>query len=277
MEEWIMQVTKYFAGALMVLSAIVFTGCSDKSDGSPDKGKPSTQTSAKIQFVSTLTDATLLSSSNTETIENYIKNTLSDGKTIVLLDRTDQAGVADIAKMMQNTKKFSAFVVHSQNSTADFDVSSIIFNTPSANIAGYQITSDCYVNGLDADLGGTVKNLDAEGNITNSNDVTVSVPFYSCRFDTQEQINAFTSNVLGQMKTANVKNIIIGTVSNSLFETLKTAVPSADSAYSVAEVKAGTDYTIFMLYQTRYWGYNGVTETSVASGITAYSVDIAWK
>lgn len=272
-----MRVCKYFACALIALPAIIFTGCSDKSGGSPDKGKPSTQTSAKIQFVSTLTDASLLSASNTETIENYIESTLADGKTIILLDRTDQAGVVDMAKMMQRTKKFSAFVIHSQNSMTDFDLSSIIFNTPSDNIVGYKIESDCYVTGLSVDLGGTVKNLDAEGNITNSNDVTVSVPFYSCRFDTQEQINAFTSNVLGQMKTANVKNIIIGTVSNSLFETLKTAVPSADSAYSVAEVKAGTDYTIFMLYQTRYWGYNGVTETSVASGITAYSVDIAWK
>ena len=277
MEERIMRGSKYFAGALIAVLAGTFTGCSDKSGGSPDEGKPSTQTSGKIQFVSTLTDASLLSSSNVGTIESYVESTLSEGKTVILLDRTDQAGVVDISKMMQNTQKFSAFVVHSQNSETDFEVSSIVFNTPSDNIVGYKIESDCYVTGLSVDLGGTVNNLDAEGNITNSNDVTVSVPFYSCRFDTQEQINAFTSNVLGQMKTANVKNIIIGTVSNSLFETLKTAVPSADSAYSVAEVKAGTDYTIFMLYQTRYWGYNGVTETSVASGITAYSVDIAWK
>ena len=277
MEERIMRGSKYFAGALIAVLAGTFTGCSDKSGGSPDEGKPSTQTSGKIQFVSTLTDASLLSSSNVGTIESYVESTLSEGKTVILLDRTDQAGVVDISKMMQNTQKFSAFVVHSQNSETDFEVSSIVFNTPSDNIVGYKIESDCYVTGLSVDLGGTVNNLDAEGNITNSNDVTVSVPFYSCRFDTQEQINAFTSNVLGQMKTANVKNIIIGTVSNSLFETLKTAVPSADSAYSVAEVKAGTDYTIFMLYQTRYWGYNGVTETSVVSGITAYSVDIAWK
>lgn len=272
-----MRVCKYFACALIALPAIIFTGCSDKSGGSPDKGKPSTQTSAKIQFVSTLTDASLLSASNTETIENYIESTLADGKTIILLDRTDQAGVVDMAKMMQRTKKFSAFVIHSQNSMTDFDLSSIIFNTPSDNITGYKIESDCYVNGLTVDLGGIVKNLDVDGNVTKSNEVTVSVPFHSCRFDTEEQINAFTSSALGQIKTNSQKNFIIGTVSNALFETLKTAVPSADSAYSVVEVKAGTDYTIFMLYATRYWGFNGVTETSVASGITAYSVDIAWK
>ena len=60
-------------------------------------------------------------------------------------------------------------------------------------------------------------------------------------------------------------------------QALQSAVTSADSGYTAAEVFKGSEYSIFMLYATRYWGFNGVSESEITDGITAYAVDISWK
>lgn len=235
--------------------------------GSPDEEKPTNGTSAKIKFVSTLSDASLLSSSNKDVISSYVEDELSDGKTIVLLDRTDQAGVSYAAEIMKTTEKFSAFVVHSQNGTDDFDVSTLVFNSPADKITGYPITSDCYTVGLSVNLVGTFK----------GNEVKVAVPFHYCQINSQEQVTAFASETFSKLYAVGQNFFVLGTVKNELFAGLQSTITSVDSKYTVTEVKAGPDYTIFLLFATRYWGYNGVEETSVAGDVTAYAVDFAWK
>ena len=270
--------SRYFSGILMSLAVLSLSGCTDKGGGSDQPTGPSVRTSAHIQFVSRLSDATLYSSaSEASQVGDYVNGLLSEGGTVAILDRTDMNGVAYAADMLVDSKKFSSFVVLGQNGTEDFDVSTIVFNAPSDLVSGFEIENGCYASGLKVEIDGTVTNYDENGNVTKANAVKATVPLFSCRFDTESQVNAFASSTLAAMKTYDRQCVILGTVRNSLLTGLQSAVTAADSGYAVAEVTAGSDYTVFMLYATRYWGFNGVEETSVAGGITSYAVDIAWK
>lgn len=276
-----MRINGYYKWLLMLSAAMAFAGCSkDGGDDTQQPGGSSIKTSAKVQFVSRLTDASLFSSSSdADEVDGFVNTALNDNGTVVLLDRTDKSGVSYVADMIVASRKWSGFVSLGQNGTDDFDVSTIVFNNPSDRISGYQILSGSYVSGLSVDISGTVTNLDAEGNVTNTNNVTVSVPFYSCRFETEDQINAFggASGVMNVMKSVSREFVVIGTVKNDLMQALQSAVTSADSGYTAAEVFKGSEYSIFMLYATRYWGFNGVSESEITGGITAYAVDISWK
>ena len=130
---------------------------------------------------------------------------------------------------------------------------------------------------MSSSIDGVLTNLDADGNVTSSSEVEVAVGLYSCHFETEEQISSFCSDVLSKMKATDNKFVLVGAVKNGLMETLQSSVSSADSAFSVTEVKAGSGYSIFVMMASRYWEYNGVSETQLDGGITSYDVDIAWK
>ncbi len=276
-----MRIYGYFSAILTVSAVLSFAGCSEKENGGGGGyDGPSVQTSAKIHLVSRLSDETLFSSdADVDAVSEYVNTELnSDRTTVAFLDRTDVSGVADAEQILLDVRKWSSFIPLGQSGQEDFDVTTFVFNEPAELVTAYDITSDSYVSGRTVTLSGTLTNYNDKGEVTNVNDnITSTVPLSYCRIDSQEQITALASETLAEMFNASQTFVVIGTVKNELLAELQSAVSSSNSRCAVTEVKAGTDYTIFMLYTTRYWGYNGVTETSVASGITAYSVDIAWK
>ena len=44
----------------------------------------------------------------------------------------------------------------------------------------------------------------------------------------------------------------------------------------VHEVVKGPAYTIFMLADSRFWGYVDVASTSLGNGIEAYGIHVMW-
>lgn len=278
-----MQIKYCIWGLLQASVILLLAGCSKSNEtgGDDDQtgGNSSIQTSLKVQFVSRLTDASLIgSSSDAEAIEDFV-NEIMEGNAAILLDRTDHSGITYIAEILVDSRNFSSFILLGRSGTDDFDVSTIVFNEPSDYIPSYQISYGSYVAGLSLNIDGTVTNLDSEGNVTGTNAVTITVPLFSCRLDTEEQVSAFvaSSGVMSTLKSDNRNFVLVGTVRNSLMSSLSEGVTSADSEYATYEVYAGSDYTIFMIVSTRYWGYNGVTETGLTNNVMAYAVDISWN
>ena len=273
-----MSVIRYFAGVLSIAAIFAVAGCAEKGDGGGYDG-PSVATSAKLHFISRLSDDALFASdADADAVGDYIGTAMNgDDVTVAFLDRTDMSGAADAAQILLDTRKWSSFIALGQTGAEDFDVTTFVFNEPAELVTAYQIEQGCYVSGRSVELSGTLTNYDDNGDVTNVRAVTTTVPLFSCRLNSQEQVTAFSSVTMTDLRSASQNFMLVGTVKNDLLASLQEEVPAANSGYTAVQVAAGPDYTIFLLFATRYWGYNGVEETSVAGDVTAYAVDFAWK
>ena len=76
----------------------------------------------------------------------------------------------------------------------------------------------------------------------------------------------------------NMPLLMIGTVKNDLFESLQAAGQSAGTSYgfNVFEVSKGSLYTIFLLTEERFWGFNKVETETIANGIESYRISVMW-
>ena len=148
----------------------------------------------------------------------------------------------------------------------------IYYKNPSRTLKSHQSGIGAYMTGVPAPLTGVITRADGTKKV-----VDVDMKFYTARFETESQVNAFGSSTFTAVRNENKNFIAIGTVKNELFASLQNAVKTADSAYSVTEVAKGSAYTIYMIAGARYWGLNGVEKKSVASGIDSYEINLMWK
>lgn len=94
--------------------------------------------------------------------------------------------------------------------------------------------------------------------VTGTKDISFDVNFLTARFETADQIAAFGggNGVLRSFYDQTMSLLMIGTVKNDLFAQLESAAQSASGSYAlkVINVAAGSQYTIFMLTEERFWG-----------------------
>lgn len=116
--------------------------------------------------------------------------------------------------------------------------------------------------------------------MTATKDISFDVNFLTARFETADQISAFggKNGILRSCYDRNMSLLMIGTVKNDLFAQLESAAKSAAGSYEfkVFNVAAGSQYTIFMLTEERFWGFNGVETKSLTGGISAYNISVMW-
>ena len=119
-----------------------------------------------------------------------------------------------------------------------------------------------------------------DGEVTATKDISFDVNFLTARFETADQISAFggKNGILRSCYDRNMSLLMIGTVKNDLFAQLESAAKSAAGSYEfkVFNVAAGSQYTIFMLTEERFWGFNGVETKSLTGGISAYNISVMW-
>lgn len=261
------------------LLAVAMIGCTGK-EGGEGEGKETTETSAIVEYVSTLTDKSLMDSeSDYSEIRSFVKTLYSDGKApLVLLDRTDGAAKGKVAGIALDNTKWTSFAMYRQSSEDSFEGSSFIFQKPTRNVYNMACGSGCHIAGLDVALNGNIIRKDPDGNIISQKTVEAQAEMYNVNFSTSEQVAAFggESGVFRSLVSAKKNLVMLGTVKNEDFETLKGAVAAVDASYVVSELKKGTEYTLFMLGSKRYWRLNGVSETPLSNGIVSYSVDLRW-
>ena len=274
---------RYLKAIALFSAAVFFAGCSEKGGETPGgEDKPSNRSIAEIQFVSRLTDGTLVGTDGDfSSINDYMVNTLKGRKeaSLTLLDRMDGAQVKKIMDLSVNTYRWNTFALNRMASASVYEGSAVFFNNPASSVASYSSGNGSYVCGLVPSVAGKYQKLDADGNVISSNDVTSDINFYTVRFSSEDQINAFggASGTMMTIKQAARNMILIGTVKNSLFDKLSGAVTAADSAYNVKEIAKGKDYTIFMLSNSRFWNYYGYEEVPLAGDIVSYEISVGWK
>ena len=73
--------------------------------------------------------------------------------------------------------------------------------------------------------------------------------------------------------------LMIGTVKNDLLQQLKSAAESASGSYAfkVYEVAAGSQYTLFLLTEERFWGLmEPVNAQPLAGNVKVYNIGVMW-
>lgn len=267
---------RIFSAGLM---AVAMMGCTGK-EGGESEGKETTETSAIVEYVSTLTDKALMDNeSDYSEIRSFVKTLYSDNKLpLVLLDRTDGAAKGKVAGIAQDNTKWTCFAMYRQGGADSFEGSSFIFHKPTRNVYNVACGTGCYIAGLDVALNGNIIRKDPDGNIISQKTVEAQADIYNVNLGTSEQVAAFggESGAFRSLVSAKKNLVMLGTVKNEDFETLKGAVAAVDASYVVSELKKGTEYTLFMLGSKRYWRLNGMTETPLSNGIVSYSIDLRW-
>lgn len=93
---------------------------------------------------------------------------------------------------------------------------------------------------------------------------------------TRSTLSAARTGVLSGLHYKKQNLLMIGTVKNDLLGALQSAAANTNEAIQVREIVKGPAYTIFMLADSRFWGYVDVASTSLGNGIEAYGIHVMW-
>ena len=281
-----MKNTKRYLSIFLALALAdpVFTGCDnglDEYKSGETIAPPSDKFNAEIQFVTRLTDGALAGSdADYAAIDNYMVNTLEGrGKSwLTVLDRADGANLPKTMQTALNTKRWTAFAFNRIANKSSYQGSMLYFNGPTTEVKGTPSGSGCYVTGFAPTLNGTRTDKDEDGNVTGTTNVSFAISFNTARFENADQINAFggKNGVLSGLHYKKKTLLMIGTVKNDLLGALQSAAANTNEAIQVHEVVKGPAYTIFMLADSRFWGYVDVASTSLGNGIEAYGIHVMW-
>lgn len=247
----------------LALAAPVFTGCDNDLEeykSGETIAPPSDKFKAQIQFVTRLTDGALAGNDADYTaIDNYMVTTLEGrGKSwLTVLDRADGANLPKTMQTALNTKRWTAFAFNRIVNKTSYQGSMLYFNAPPPNTS------------FAPTLNGTRSDKDEDSNVTGTTDVSFTVSFNTARFENSDQLNAFggKNGVLSGLHYKKQNLLMVGTVKNDLFGALQSAAANTNERIQVYEVAKGPAYTLFMLADSRFWGFTDVKATSLGNGI----------
>lgn len=265
------------------MAAPLLTGCDNGLDEYPSDAPipaPSDKFTTNVQFVSLLSDASL----GTGYID-YL-NALDDKNTwMTIIDRVDDGNQSAVMKAAWDTERWMTFAFNKMaNKKAEGSMLYLgpwgTLNTYITGSTGVPTGSGCYVTEVRTKLAGIRSDKGEGGVVTGTKDVSFDANFLTARFETADQIAAFggKNGILRSCYDQTMSLLMIGTVRNDLFAQLESAAQSASGSYAlkVINVAAGAQYTIFMLTEERFWGFNGVETKSLTGGISAYNISVMW-
>ncbi len=279
-------IKKYLVLVLALgIASPLFTGCNDddKSQFDTISVKPSERFNTKIYYVSRLSDAALAASDADYTsVSAFVaKNTVANGSWLTLLDRTDAAigndNVSKTLKIALDNKRWSALAFNRIADKTKFEGSTLLFNTYTTSMKGYQVAADCFVTGFTPKMLGTRADTDEAGEVTYAN-VSFKVNFRTARFSSDAQIAAFggAEGVMNQLKKENMNFLMVGTVKSDLLAKLTDAVHGTDASSVVSPIVTDKDYTLFLLAEKRFWAFKSVETEQLSAGLNAYTINIMW-
>lgn len=268
-----------------VLAAPLMTGCDNDLDEYPSDAPvpaPSDKFTTTIQFVSSLSDASF--SGNYNAFSDYLVK-LDESSWLTILDRADNVGVATAMQTAMDAKRWTAYAFNKM--TGGVQQGSMLYlggwqtvDTYVAGAKGIPTGNGSYVTRVNTKMSGVRTDKTEDGSVTGTTDVSFNVELLTARFDTADQIAAFggKQGLLRACYDDEMSLLMIGTVKNELLGTLEAAALEAGNSYAlkVIPVAEGTQYTIFMLTEERFWGLNGVEKTTLGNGIDAYDITVMW-
>ena len=283
-----MKNAKKYLSALLALAvaAPTFTGCDNGLDEYPSDAQipaPSDKFTTEIQFVSRLSDAALCSgASDYEAVHDYIVTTLDgrNGSWLTVLGRADNGDLRSLMGTAFDSYRWTTFAFNRIQSKTAYQGSILFVNRCLTESRGEACGAGCYVTGLTTGMKGVRTDKNDLGEVTGTTEVSFDVNVLTARFETADQISAFGGGdgVLRSFYDTNMPLLMIGTVKNDLFESLQAAGQSAGTSYgfNVFEVSKGSQYTLFLLTEERFWGFNKVETETIANGIESYRISVMW-
>ena len=266
------------------LVAMLFAGCDNGLDEYPSDAPipaPSDKFTTHIRFVSRLNNEPI-AGSDYDAFDAYMTGTSENQheEWLTILDRADNGNLPAVMQTALNARRWTAFAFNRIASNTSYQGSMLFFNDCLRTGAkGVSLGSGSSVTSVTVPMTG-IRTDKKDDVVMGTTPVSFNVNFLTARFDTAEQIAAFggETGVLHAFYEANVAVIMVGTVRNELFGQLEAAAQSASRSYllKVSSVSVGSQYTIFMLSEERFWGLNGVEKQTLSSGIDAYNIGIMW-
>lgn len=278
-----MKIKKYSTIYILFLFAIgLLISCNSEDDLLTGvNASVSDKFETKVQFISNLKDATLTnSSSDVNLINTYISNNIKNESNywLTILDRADNSSLSQIMTIPMEHNKWSSFAMNRMKNKTSYEGSILIYNDPSRLVNSNSLGGYSFVTGLSPKMKGVRTDKDENGAELEKVDISFNANFYTVRFENESQIVSFGGEmgVMNTIKRENMNLLLIGTVKNNLFKTLQEKVSETDGTFKTTSIIEGSEYTIFMLNEERFWGFRDVKTTSISSDITAYEISLMW-
>lgn len=265
-----------------VAAASLFAGCNNGLDEYPSDAPipaPSDKFTTTVQFVSSL-DGNAFGSSYTA-FNEYLANLGGEKPWMTILDRADNGNLSAALTGAFDATRWTAFAFNKIENKTSYQGSMLYFNSCITGATGRPSGEGCYVTKVKTALNGVRTDKDENGEITGQTDVSFDVDFLTARFETADQLSAFggKNGVLRSFYNESMPVLMIGTVKNDLFAQLKSAAESASGSYAfkVYEVAAGSQYTLFLLTEERFWGLmEPVNAQPLAGNVKVYNIGVMW-
>ena len=191
-----------------------------------------------------------------------------------VLDRVDSGSITRMNEVTFTNGWWLAYNPGKQVSATAFQGSVIALAQPVRD-AHSLATGNTWFTYFAPALKGTVKKVDSNGTVLSTNTLDYTPNVYTGRLDSQEQVNAFGSTFTA-MVAEHPDALVIGTVSNALYESLSGKVTASGGKAYVG--KAGSLFTLFVAARAASWDFNEVKEAAIAgTSAKSYSVNVSWK
>lgn len=265
-----------------VAAASLFAGCNNGLDEYPSDAPipaPSDKFTTTVQFVSSLDGNAF--GSNYTAFNEYLTGLDDEKPWMTILDRADNGNLSAAMTGAFDATRWTAFAFNKIENKTSYQGSMLYFNSCITGATGRPSGDGCYVTKVKTALNGIRTDKDENGEITGQTDVSFDVDFLTARFETAEQLSAFggKGGVLRSFYDESMPLLMIGTVKNDLLSQLKSAAESAAGSYAfkVYEVAAGSQYTIFLLTEERFWGLmEGVDVQPLSGNVNVYNIGVMW-
>lgn len=266
----------------LVMAAPLFTGCNNGLDEYPSDAPipaPSDKFTTTVQFVSSL-DGNAFGSDYTA-FNDYLTGLGDEKPWMTVLDRADNGNLPGALTGAFDATRWTAFAFNKIENRTSYQGSMLYFNSCITGATGRPSGEGCYVTQVKTALNGVRTDKDENGEVTGQTDVSFDVDFLTARFETAEQLSAFggKNGVLRAFYAESMPVLMIGTVKNDLLQQLKSAAESASGSYAfkVYEVAAGSQYTLFLLTEERFWGLmEPVNAQPLAGNVKIYNIGVMW-
>lgn len=276
-----MKIVKYIVKPLLYLLVALLVFSCDSDDDTVMSGMTasvSDKFEAKIQFISNLKDEALIKNSSDFASVNdyYLKN--QDKSWLTILDRADNSELSNIMTIAMNTNRWTSFAFNKLKDRNTYEGSMLFHNEPTRSVNSHVLGKGAYVTGFSPLMRGTRTDIDEDGNEMDKVEVSFNINFYTAKFNTQEQIDSFSGEggVMNILKRKHMNLIMIGTIKNNLFDSLKSKVLETDDTFQVKTLEIGSEYTIFMLNEERFWGFRDLKKVSLTPQISSYEISVKW-
>ncbi|MCD8073230.1 MAG: hypothetical protein LUE10_08750 [Alistipes sp.] len=270
-------ITPALAAAWILPSCATFGGMNlDDLEISPEEKFSST-----IHFVSRLDDGAMGSAaSDYSAVDSYFTTTLNKkaGSWLGIIERTDVTYSAGAMynpgiSIAYDADRWSFFALQNISNKTVWEGTTVLFNDYTTSIGSIDLGSGSRIYGFAPTMDGT--RTDEDGSV---NRVSLPIEYRYVRMSEASHVAALggDNGALNTMKNQARNFLVVGSIKNGLESSLESTLAATDDSFVSEIVATGTGYSIFVLYEKRFWKLKSYETVSLGGGVTAYQIEMMW-